>query len=157
MRIYIIRHGKAEEHTDTGIDADRVLRKRGHKQAQWLARSLSEMPHPPQLVLSSPYMRARETAEPIWEALSQPAQYDDRLGADRSLSDAMDVVVDANGADAIALVGHNPTCARLVSVICNGLTTMPQGHRTGEMALVEVQGDELVGNGTLIDRYRMPD
>lgn len=157
MRIYIIRHGKAEDQSGTGLDADRALRKRGHKQAQWLARTLGELPQSPGLVLSSPYVRARETAEPIWEALGQQAQFDDRLGADRSLSDAMDVLVDARGAEAVALVGHNPTCARLVSAICNGLTTMPQGHRTGEMALVEVTGEELVGAGTLIDRYRMPD
>ncbi|MEX0876630.1 MAG: histidine phosphatase family protein [Phycisphaerales bacterium] len=157
MLIYIIRHGKANTESETGKDADRMLRKKGHRQAQWLAENLRTRDEPPEMVLSSPYIRARETAEPIWEALDQTPQLDDRLSAERTLSDALDVLIDARGAGSVAIIGHNPTCARLVSTICNGLTTMPAGHRTGEMVLIEVQGDEMIGAGRLIERIRMED
>lgn len=155
MLIYVMRHGKAEAESESGRDEDRVLKKKGHKQAQWLAQTLAAGSHTPALVLSSPYARARETATPIWEALAQQPQIDDRLGADRFLSDALDVLIDSRGAGVVALVGHNPTCAQLVSTLCNGLATMPGGHRTGEMALVRVEGDELIGQGELIGRLRM--
>jgi len=157
MEIYVIRHGKAHQDSDTGRDADRVLKKRGHNQAQWLARALRDQATPPGMVLSSPYARARQTAEHIWEMLGQPEQFDDRLGSDRSLSDAIDVLIDAREAGSVAVVGHNPTCARLVSALCNGLATMPGGHRTGEMAHIRIEGAELIGGGTLVDRLRMED
>lgn len=155
MDIYMIRHGKAEEDSQTGLDRDRVLKKKGHKQAQWIAENLLQREPRPTLVLSSPYPRARETAEPIWAALEMEPQIDDRLGAERSLSDAIDVLIDSRGSGCVAIIGHNPTCARLVSALCNGLTTMPGGHRTGEVAHVRIEGDELIGGGKLIDRLRM--
>jgi phosphohistidine phosphatase len=155
MHIYIIRHGKAEEGSETGLDRDRVLKGKGHKQAQWLADMLEQREPRPELVLSSPFERARETATPIWKALGMQEALDDRLGADRSLSDAMDVLIDSRGSKCIAIVGHNPTCARLVSTLCNGLATLPGGHRTGELAHVVVNDDELVGNGELVERLRM--
>ena len=157
MHVYVIRHGKAEQDSDSGLDRDRVLRKKGHKQAQWIAEQLLTREPRPQLVLSSPYPRAKETAEPIWAALGMQAQIDDRLGAERSLSDAIDVLHDARGSECVAIVGHNPTCARIVSALCNGLTTMPAGHRTGEAALVQVDGDELIGGGQLLARMREGD
>ena len=155
MHIYIIRHGKAEEDSETGLDRDRVLKSKGHKQSQWLADMLAQREPRPELVLCSPYTRARETATPIWEALGMRETIDDRLGAERSLSDAMDVLIDARGSKCVAIVGHNPTCARLVTTLCSGLGTMPGGHRTGELAHVSVDGDELVGHGQLIERLRM--
>lgn len=157
MHIYVIRHGKAEEHSESGLDRDRVLKGKGHKQAKWLADEIAQREVRPELVLSSPYPRARETAEPIWAALGMNAQIDDRLGAERSLSDMLDVLMDARGSSCVAIVSHNPNCARIVSTLCNGLTTMPAGHRTGELAYVIVEDQELVGNGTLIERIRMGD
>ncbi len=155
MLIYVIRHGKAEAESESGRDEDRMLKKKGHRQAQWLARTLAAGSHAPALVLSSPFARARATAEPIWTALGQKPQIDNRLGADRLLSDALDVLIDARGAGAVALVGHNPTCAHLVSILCHGLAATPGGHRTGEIALVRVEGEELIGRGELIERMRM--
>lgn len=157
MHVYVIRHGKAEQDSETGLDRDRVLKGKGHKQARWLADTISASDVRPELVLSSPYPRARETAEPIWDVLGMDAQIDDRLGAERSLSDMLDVLLDARGSSCVAIVSHNPNCARVVSTLCNGLLTMPGGHRTGELAHVLVDDSELIGTGELIDRLRMGD
>lgn len=155
MEINVIRHGKAEDGSSSGLDRDRVLRPKGHRQARWLSERISEWERQPQLVLSSPYPRAVETATPIWEALGMEPQIDDRLGAERSLSDMLDVLRDAQGCASVAIVSHNPNCARIVSTLCSGLTSVPAGHRTGELARVRVEHSELVGNATLIDRMRM--
>jgi len=157
MDIYVIRHGKAEEDSESGLDRDRVLRGKGHKQAQWLANEIANRDRKPELVLSSPYPRARETAGYIWDALGMEAQIDDRLGAERSLSDMLDVLEDARGSGSVAIVSHNPNCARIVSTLCNGLMTMPGAHRTGELVHVQVEGSELVGNGKLFGRLRLGD
>lgn len=155
MVIYVIRHGKAQIGSDSGCDEDRVLRKKGLRQAQWLARVLGQECPRPAVVLSSPYTRARQTAGPIWEMLDLEPRIDERLGAGRSLSDALDVLIDARNAGVVAVVGHNPTCARLVSLLCHGPAATSGGHRTGEMALVRIVGDGLVGEGELIERFRL--
>ena len=155
MEIYIIRHGKAEVDSNTGMDFDRVLKKKGHKQAQWLADWIAERSPKPELVLSSPYARAKETAPPIWEVLGMEAQIDDRLGAERSLSDYFDVLEDAKGSSCVALVGHNPTCARAVTSLCTGLMAMPGGHRTGELAHVRIDRHDLFSGAELVERARM--
>ena len=157
MHVYVIRHGKAEDGSETGLDRDRVLRGKGHKQARWLADMIMSSEVRPELVLSSPYPRARETAEPIWAALGMDAQIDDRLGAERSMSDMLDVLLDARGSTCVAIVSHNPNCARIVSTLCNGIMSVPGGHRTGELAHVRVDDAELVGNGELVERLRMGD
>ena len=157
MLIYIIRHGKAQDTSESGLDRDRALRNKGHKQAQAIGTYLSEREDGPVFVLASPYLRAQETAKWIWEAMEQDEQTDDRLSAERGLSDALDVLIDLQGADSVAIVGHNPTCERLVGLLTQGLNPNPMGHRTGEVAVVRVQGSELVGQGELIERFRLDD
>jgi len=157
MFIYIIRHGKAQDHSTSDRDEDRMLKKKGHRQGEAIGAYLADHEHPPMMVLSSPLIRARETAGPIWKALGQQEQVDDRLGTDRSLSDALDVLVDAQGADAIAIVGHNPTCARLVSLLTSGLSAAPRSHRTGEVFMIKVEDSDLVGNGILVEQFRLED
>lgn len=157
MDVYVIRHGKAEDQSESGFDRDRVLRKKGRRQSEWLADWLIHNGVRPDIVLASPYARAQQTSEPIWRCLGMDAQTDDRLGAERSLSDVIDVLHDACGVGGVALVGHNPNCARLVSALCRGLTAVPGGHRTGELAHVRIEGDGLIGDGTLIERVRMGD
>ena len=157
MDVYVIRHGKAEDQSESGLDRDRALRKKGRRQSEWLGEWISGGAELPAMVLASPYVRAQQTGEAIWRRLGMEAQTDDRLGAERSLSDVIDVLRDARGVGCVALVGHNPNCARLVSALCRGLTAMPGGHRTGELAHVRVDGDGLIGDGTLIERVRMGD
>lgn len=157
MLIYIIRHGKAQDSSESGRDEDRMLKKKGFRQAEAIGVYLGAHECPPEMVLCSPLIRARETAGPIWEALGQEEQVDDRLGTDRSLSDALDVLIDARGAKAIAIVGHNPTCARLVSLLTLGLSGAAASHRTGELAVVKIEGTELVGSGRLVEQYRLED
>jgi phosphohistidine phosphatase len=155
MLIYIIRHGKAEDSSDSGRDEDRMLKKKGHRQAEAIASHLHDCAVPPAMVLASPYTRAVETAAPIWAKLKQLEQIDDRLAAHRSLSDSIDVLIDSQGAESVAIVGHNPTCARLVSTLTRGLTSMPSDHRTGEMVILEAEETELIGNCDLIQRFRL--
>lgn len=155
MIVYVIRHGKAHDSSESGLDRDRPLRKKGHKQSEAIGEFLKNSEQTPEIVVASPYLRARETAGAIWDALEQEPQIDDRLSADRSLSDMLDVVIDLQGADSVAIVSHNPNCARLVSLLTHGLSAIPGGHRTGEVAVIEVTGTSFVGEGELITKYRL--
>ena len=155
MMIYIIRHGKAQDHSPSGLDRDRKLKKKGHRQGEAIGEYLRDTESVPEIVVSSPYVRARETALAICDALEKESQIDDRLVADRSLSDMLDVLIDLQGAKSVAIVSHNPNCSRMVSLLTQGISATPNGHRTGEVVAIEVDGDELVGQGRLIDRFRL--
>ncbi len=155
MIVHVIRHGKAFQDSDTGLDRDRALKPRGHRQARALAAMLAGAEVTPALVLSSPWRRARETAGPIWEALGLLEQIDDRMSGDRGVSDVVDLIRDSAGAASIAIVGHNPIVSRVVDVLVGGVSAPYEyGLRTGECAIVRVNPDHPVGSGTLIEMFR---
>ena len=78
MELVLIRHAQpiSEERAD-GLPADPPLSATGFEQsravAEWLARN------PPDLLLSSPALRARQTAEATAERLAQTVEIDERL------------------------------------------------------------------------------
>ena len=155
MIVHVIRHGKAHQDSDTGLDKDRALKPRGHRQALALAAMLSDSDPAPALVLSSPWKRAKETATPIWGALGLLEQIDDRMSGDRSVSDVIDIIRDSAGAESIGVVGHNPIVSRVVDVLVLG-TGSPYTHglRTGECASVRVDPDDPIGSGELLGVFR---
>ena len=155
MRLAIIRHAKARHESDTGRDADRALKKRGHRQSETLGAHFAQLDEPPALVLSSPYLRARETAEHIWSALDLEPQLDDRLAADRDIEDYLDVIADLVGCEHAAIVGHNPMIARLVAVLTKGPTALAPQHETARVIAVNLQDPtDPVGNASIIYRFR---
>ena len=114
MILHIVRHAKAEDESPTGQDADRPLRKRGHRQAEALGRFFAAEQPRPQLVLASPYQRARETAEHIWAALDILPQLDDRLAARTRIF----------APDGIGLIVVRPCAASSESDVVCPLTTI---------------------------------
>lgn len=154
LRLSIVRHAKAEDDSPTGRDADRPLRARGHRQAEALGAYFAAETPSPGIVLASPYLRARETAEHIWAALDLLPQFDDRLAADRTLADYMDVISDLAGAGSAVVVGHNPLCARLVSVLTEGPTAETGRHETARVVTVEVNPDDALGLARIVSTFR---
>jgi phosphohistidine phosphatase SixA len=157
MRLYIVRHAKAEPDSETGRDADRPLRPRGHRQAESLGAFFAAESPSPAMVLSSPYLRARETAEHIWSALDLFPQFDDRLAAERTLDDYLDVLRDLSGAPSAVIVGHNPLVARLVAALLEGPTAPPARHETARVVALDLDPDADLGEATLVDTFRPED
>jgi broad specificity phosphatase PhoE len=78
MPLLLVRHGHAGRRSAfKGDDRLRPLSKRGAAQAVVLVPILSR--YRPQRILSSPYLRCRETVEPTAEALSLPVETLDEL------------------------------------------------------------------------------
>src|SRR3954452_5893044 len=63
MEIYILRHGIAEEATRAMKDADRALTSEGVEKLETVLRRARAAGVEPSTILTSPYRRARETAE----------------------------------------------------------------------------------------------
>ena len=72
MRLYIVRHAIAAPHGTPGIpDDERPLTEEGIKKMRQVAAGLRSLEYIPELILSSPLPRAKQTAEILLEAFGQ--------------------------------------------------------------------------------------
>jgi phosphohistidine phosphatase len=130
MLVFLIRHA----HSDPGDpDELRSLSARGREETTALAKRLAAHATPPRLVLSSPLLRARQTAEPIAQAAGAELRVDERLSPGATLELLREAV---DGADEpVAAVGHQPDC----SDIALELTGSDPGFPTGGVAEIELE------------------
>jgi phosphohistidine phosphatase len=98
--IWFLRHGDAE---DGEPDFERRLTERGERESRAAGELLRELGAKPELVLSSPKVRALQTAVLACEALGAEPTPDDRLRGGRF--DPRELTV---GLDDVLLVGHEP-------------------------------------------------
>ena len=112
MDVYLIRHGEAVARGENGStdDADRALTDRGREQTRALARALQAHGVHVDEVVTSPLVRARQTAEELAQALGLPG---DKLaecpdlgpgGKPRKLTRFLRGL----NAGSVAIVGHQP-------------------------------------------------
>ena len=72
MRLYIVRHAISLPHGTPGIqDDDRALTKEGMRKMRQAAEGLCRLGYIPDLILSSPLIRASRTAEILLEAFGR--------------------------------------------------------------------------------------
>jgi phosphohistidine phosphatase len=106
MRLLIVRHAEAAPGEP---DELRPLTPAGRKSARALGRRLRDDGFAPDAVVTSPLLRARETAAAL--DLGEPA-VDERLAPGASPEDVRDAAT-GRGAT-VLLVGHQPDCGRAV-------------------------------------------
>jgi phosphohistidine phosphatase len=106
MRLFLIRHAKADPGDP---DELRQLTGEGRAQARELGERLSRHPTPPALVLTSPLLRARQTAEPIARAAGAELRVESRLAPGASVDALRAAIAGLEGP--VAAVGHQPDCS----------------------------------------------
>jgi phosphohistidine phosphatase len=127
--VYLCRHAKAAAGEP---DELRELTGKGRRQAQELGARLAAANEPPVLVLTSPLVRARQTAAAIAEATGAPVEVDRRLAPGATLAALREAVAAADGP--VATVGHQPDC----SEIALAATGVDPGFSPGAMARLEL-------------------
>ena len=115
MRVFLVRHAEAEPGRPDEPDELRRLTSHGRDQARDLGRRFAGEGETLDTVISSPLVRARETAEAIAKALDVEPQPDDRLGPGCTADDLREAVHD-RGATVVA-VGHQPDCSEIASAL----------------------------------------
>jgi phosphohistidine phosphatase len=152
MRIAILRHGKARSIDHYDGDRERELTHRGNRQMHDVARQLNEIGFSPNLLVTSPATRARQTAESLRDALAAqaaadgerdtlpepPIEVDNRFYPPDSAG-ALDRIRSTRNpiADGTVLVGHNPAWEDLVGILTGRRVSM----ETGACAIIESAGD----------------
>ncbi len=152
MRLLILRHGKAEQHSLSGRDDDRTLTDRGIRQAAWIGerlfgREAGAFERLPERVLCSPIKRAVQTAGAVCEYLGMHPEGAQQLTTDAPLSGIVDLlqVLVAQGVSTAMLVGHNPQLERL----CAHLSSLDAGSRAG--AGTGAEGGALTAYGSSLE------
>ncbi len=126
-KLYIIRHAKSSWKDFTLDDFDRPLNKRGRLNAPFMGKILKGKNIIPDIILSSPALRAKTTAKIIANEIgfSKSIIYDENIyeaGVDE-LDNIISKVDDKN--DILFLVGHNPSLNMLVDSYINFYENIP--------------------------------
>ena len=122
MRLYVMRHGPAEDRASSGRDFDRQLTPSGREVVQRVAGAFQaalrkrEASAQPLRILASPRARAQETATILRGALVPvPGEIEitSELGGETAIPLSLVVEATTSGVDTL-LVGHQPVVEELV-------------------------------------------
>src|SRR5438067_12892770 len=121
MEIYILRHGIAVERGTPGYkkDSERPLTKEGEEKMHQIAEAILGMGLQFDLILSSPYVRAKQTAQIVAAELDEEVTSTDFLIPD---ANGLELIAEINDEkpQRVLLVGHEPDLSRLISLLVTG-------------------------------------
>lgn len=127
--LYLIRHAKASWDMPGVSDADRPLIQKGVKRTHLIVEFLKNKATTIDLIISSPAVRAIETAKIIAAGLNYPVS---GIKTDRKIYDGyydriLDVVyATSNSVNSLMIFGHNPTITQLANLFLHpGIDNMP--------------------------------
>lgn len=153
MELLLVRHGiAADRHPQKWPrDADRPLTPEGEARFREASRGLSRIHPPVEVVLCSPYPRARRTADILAEEVGWPSpQEAPELEAERSPADALRLLSSRTGIDSLALVGHEPNLSELASFLLAGTDGGLQLEmKKGGVACLFLHGEPAPGSAIL--------
>lgn len=124
--IYLVRHGIAAAAMAGEVDAERALTTEGQRKVARIARGLKRLGVRPDLVLSSPLLRAEETARLLvaGTAPSLSVELFEELAPGGSPSQVLTGLAAYRGRRGIMLVGHEPSMGYLAAQLLTGTTTL---------------------------------
>lgn len=144
MRIYIMRHGEAQNFAPS--DAERPLTARGESHSEQMATQLaSQLTTGLDMVWVSPYLRAQQT----WQAMAKHLPEPKRLmtideitpyGEAEDVTAYLKAVITVERPETVLVVSHLPLVGYLTAEIVPGL--QPPMFRTSAIAAIDYQPDD---------------
>jgi phosphohistidine phosphatase len=112
MKLVLVRHAEAAPGSP---DELRTLTAEGHGQARRLGERLRADGIEPDSVLSSPLLRARETASDLGFGDAEPLE---ELGPGATADTVRSAIADRG--ETVVIVGHQPDCSRITAALRGG-------------------------------------
>jgi len=151
IELYLLRHAHAGDPADwEGEDEGRPLTRKGRRQAKRLGSFMRAVGLEPDALVTSPLVRALETAELVAKALRTEVVVDPRLAGDLGIG-RLDEILGELDAERPVLVGHDPDFSALVAMLC-GASRIPM--KKGALARLDVERPLQPGGGVL--RWLVP-
>jgi phosphohistidine phosphatase SixA len=146
MLLHLLRHGDAgDPEAWTGPDAVRPLSEKGRKQSKRLGDHLASIGFTADAIITSPKIRAEQTAEIVGERIKVKVSVDDRLAGQFDLDTVDAILADAGDPERAVLVGHDPDFSDTLSTLCGPRLEL----KKGAFARIEVVRPLRAGSGTL--------
>ena len=148
LRFWLSRHGEAVDPDSAPTDFERTLTDRGRRQLSQLGQWLKQREEAPELILHSPLVRARQTAEALAAEFGLggvPVRVESRLAPGINTEELLRLL-SSLPVERVLCVGHQPDMSRCLAEIIGG------GHihfSPGTMAGVEFHGPILRSGGLL--------
>ena len=141
--LYLLRHGMAVDAGTCGYDdRERPLTAEGEKKVRQLARGLRALDLGLDRIVTSPLLRARQTAEIVAGILELSDQLElaEELASDRSAESIRDWLRTRNE-NRLMIVGHNPNLSELTTLLVVGTKDRLIGElRKGGIAALVSEG-----------------
>lgn len=151
MRVILFRHGIAVDHADPSCpaDAERPLTATGIDRTRLAVHGLARLGVAPTVILTSPYVRARQTAEIVAEelAVSHELVLLDELVPSADPREFPHLIAPYIGED-VLVAGHNPHLSCVVSLLAAGRTDPIVWLKKAGAAAVDL--DESLTSGELV-------
>jgi phosphohistidine phosphatase len=129
-QLWLLRHAEAEPH-GSRADSERRLTERGERQARAAGVALARIGVEFDVVLVSPKVRARQTAELAAQGWDPPRDETVRvyepLAEGFAVEQAREVVAEVEADGRLLLVGHEPDLSRLVADLSGARIDMKKG------------------------------
>lgn len=141
MKVYFLRHGIAGERSEwKGDDAARPLTEEGVERTGAVAAALARLDLGVGVIVTSPLVRARQTADIVARALDLGSKVieDRRLGPGFNADKLRAILLDHRNDD-VLVVGHEPDFSETVAALIGGGDL---AVRKAGLALVELSGPD---------------
>ena len=115
MQLYLVRHADA---TPGDPDELRPLSDEGREQARELGERMRDDGVVPDVVLTSPLLRARETGDALARATGATSEADERL-APGATAETLREAISGRG-EHVVVVGHQPDCSQIAAALTGG-------------------------------------
>jgi len=144
MKIHVLRHGIAVVRNDQDVENDsgRQLTPKGKRQLRQTAAAMKKMGLRFDLILSSPYLRAKQTAEIVAESLKlkKRLNFSDALVPDGSPKNLIRQLNEIKPApENVLLVGHEPYLSCLISLLTTGGMDLTIDFKKGGLCKLEIE------------------
>lgn len=129
LELYFLRHGKAEDGVGTA-DRERRLTEEGVHEMQEEARGIAHLGLKFEVIFSSPYPRALETARIVAKELDRSAEtmhVVPQLASGRFGLGALQELLASKPPKSALFVGHNPDLSLVIQSLCGGVVEMKKG------------------------------
>lgn len=153
FKLYLVRHATATEGIGGAIrsDADRPLIDEGKKEAQAVANALYRMGVKSDAFLTSPLVRARQTAEIFAEIFGQKGDVHlcEALAPHNSRSELWKDIRRLKRAQEVFLFGHQPDMGLLAGALLDGRDLLEIPFKKAAVARIDVYDLPPTSPGTL--------
>lgn len=142
MKLYLIRHSNAVEPgtPEYEDDSQRPLTEKGREKMRKIASALKDLGVKPDLILSSPFARAAQTAEILAKIMKYKKEiaYSDSLVPVGNTDTLIGEMNEKYTVDELVLVGHEPSLSALIGTLVAGTPEISVNMKNGGVCCLAV-------------------